>query len=106
VRRHSEANRSSLGSISPSRRLAASSSHLRAIRSAVPLSVVRLHLVRRRPVWSNHWTYQYPPRLFLPPRLKTAAIRHLCLSSLNSFCCESYRRLQGLARLRKSEFCG
>jgi len=47
---------------------------LLAIRSAVALSVVLVHFVRRWPVWSNQLTYQYPCRLLLPPRLKTVAI--------------------------------
>src|SRR5688572_5127774 len=60
--------------MTPSRRSAESASNFAAMRSAVALSVVLAHLVRRLPVWSNHWTYQKPPRFPLPPRLKTLAI--------------------------------
>ena len=34
------------------------------------------HLLRRLPRWSNHDTYQYPPRFAFPPRLNTDAINH------------------------------
>ena len=43
------------GSITPSRRRAASESSLLAIRSAVALSVVRALLLWRFPLWSYHW---------------------------------------------------
>ena len=45
---------SSVASITPSRRAAASASSLFAMRSAVALSVVLAHFDRRVPVWSNH----------------------------------------------------
>ncbi len=70
---------SSVGSITPSRRKATSASCFRTMRSAVALSVVKVHLVDRFPLWSVHDAYQYP-FAFFPPRLNIPMIIYPCLS--------------------------
>jgi hypothetical protein len=69
---------SDAGSITPSRRKAASASYFLAIRSAVALSVVLAQSDSRWPHWSCHCIYQ-DPLARAPPRLNTDAKVHLPL---------------------------